>query len=528
MVSLDAQPPHYSGAIPSDQEPTPIPYTPEPEVRPKVRSEAGPSKPAAKKTKAKGEPKRSKRKQRGSDESKAESTGRSESDKDMADGASGDDDDEEEEGLPHMLEPLAKEVDEMSVSDRRKKMRKLREMGKNEFERENTLAKNRALLKEVGVDAAMEKLKRSLPSEGKKKKGKGEETGKEKGKKEKGKKEKGKKKEQEKGKEKEKEQEKREVRTRTRSARIAAAAKETASTPMEATVGEPNDGNAMEVDPEVLPASADPASADPATANPVSANPASADTIELALPKNANEAIRALRTCLLKLLDTLEEAQDDDEITAHCYQEGPWSAELSAPDAWEHWNGVLDTVIQKRSTESVEVYESRLVKGGKKGTRALYRVLAHVMENVVINPDMLDGKIERVIGAIKSRCPEVTTPSAPVPSVPEAATLSAPVPSVPEVATPNAPVPSVPEVATPNAPVTSVPEVATPSVPDPSPSTSASRPRPRPQRTKPRKPSPSPVPSVPPVATLPESSTGKCRQEDLDNERPTINDEDKP
>ncbi|THU77559.1 hypothetical protein K435DRAFT_877688, partial [Dendrothele bispora CBS 962.96] len=268
-----------------------------------------------------------------------------------------------------MLEPLAKEVDEMSVSDRRKKMRKLREMGKYEFERENTLAKNRALLKELGVDAAMEKLTRSFPSEGKgKKKGKGKETGKEKGKKEK-EKEKGKKekekekeqeKEQEKGKEKEKEQEKREVRTRTRSARTAAAAKETASTPMEASVGEPNDGNAMEVDPEVLPdinkptsasadlasadpASADPASADPATANPVSANPASTDTIELALPKNANEAIRALRTCLLKLPDTLEEAQDNDEITAHCYQEGPWSAELSAPDAWEHWNGVLDT-----------------------------------------------------------------------------------------------------------------------------------------------------------------------------------------
>jgi hypothetical protein len=34
-----------------------------------------------------------------------------------------------------------------------------------------------------------------------------------------------------------------------------------------------------------------------------------------------------------------------------------------------------------------------VVKRGKKGTEALYRALAHVMEKVVFDPEMLDGKI---------------------------------------------------------------------------------------------------------------------------------------
>ncbi|THU76634.1 hypothetical protein K435DRAFT_813216 [Dendrothele bispora CBS 962.96] len=69
--------------------------------------------------------------------------------------------------------------------------------------------------------------------------------------------------------------------------------------------------------------------------------------------------------------------------------------------AWEHWNGVLDTLIQKRRTETMEAYRSRLVKRGPKGTEALYRVLAHVMEKVVAAPDMLDGKIGRLTDAIR-------------------------------------------------------------------------------------------------------------------------------
>ncbi|THU89885.1 hypothetical protein K435DRAFT_864831 [Dendrothele bispora CBS 962.96] len=71
----------------------------------------------------------------------------------------------------------------------------------------------------------------------------------------------------------------------------------------------------------------------------------------------------------------------------------------------------------------MEAYRSRLVKRGPKGTEALYRVLALVMEKVVVDPDMLDGKIGRLTDAIRKKCPEITV-SEPTPSRPNLAESS--------------------------------------------------------------------------------------------------------
>ncbi|THV00895.1 hypothetical protein K435DRAFT_854278 [Dendrothele bispora CBS 962.96] len=144
---------------------------------------------------------------------------------------------------------------------------------------------------------------------------------------------------------------------------------------------------------------------------------------ELPLPTNANEPIQTLRTYVLKLPDYLEDGQDVDEVTQHCYHEGLWADALSNGDAWEHWNGVLDMLIQKRPTETMEAYRSRLVKRGPKGTETPYRVLAYVMEKVVVAPDMLDGKIGRLTDAIRKKCLEITV-SEPTPSRPNPAESS--------------------------------------------------------------------------------------------------------
>ncbi|THU79198.1 hypothetical protein K435DRAFT_875758 [Dendrothele bispora CBS 962.96] len=203
-----------------------------------------------------------------------------------------------------------------------------------------------------------------------------------------------------KGKEKGKGKGKETEHTRPRSTQLAAANATAAATKSPTRpVNEPDNGNDMDVN--VL-------------AGPISTS------ASLPLPTNANESIRTLRTYLLKLPDTLEDGQDVDELAQHCYQEGPWADTLSNGDAWEHWNDILDMMIQKCPIETMEAYQSRLVKRGPKGTEALYRVLAHVMEKVVVVPDMLDGKIGRVIDAIKGRCQEITV-SEPTPSSPNLA-----------------------------------------------------------------------------------------------------------
>jgi hypothetical protein len=123
------------------------------------------------------------------------------------------------------------------------------------------------------------------------------------------------------------------------------------------------------------------------------------DFAVLPIPSNATPEIRELRDLVLRLPATLAEGKDGDAIATSFYTETTWGADLSGPDSWEHWDRELNTHLQKSGSESQETYVDKLVKCGPKGTEALYRVLAHVMENV-IDPVMLDGKIMRIVQAI--------------------------------------------------------------------------------------------------------------------------------
>ncbi|THU82146.1 hypothetical protein K435DRAFT_872623 [Dendrothele bispora CBS 962.96] len=104
---------------------------------------------------------------------------------------------------------LQKELDDMSTSDRRKKLVELQRMGKDDFERANVIANNRALMAQAGVTATMADLSTMFQKEF------GAGTGAERGK------EKEKKKGKEKGNEKEREEREEDGRVLRRSTRRA-------------------------------------------------------------------------------------------------------------------------------------------------------------------------------------------------------------------------------------------------------------------------------------------------------------------
>jgi hypothetical protein len=124
--------------------------------------------------------------------------------------------------------------------------------------------------------------------------------------------------------------------------------------------------------------------------------------LDLPIPPNATKELRDLRELVLHLPSSLPEGKDGEPIATSFYNEAPWSKELSSPDSWEHWDGSLNTILQKRPPETPDQFVDKLVKKGPKGTAALYKVLAHVMEHVV-DPIMLDGKIMRLVDAIHQK-----------------------------------------------------------------------------------------------------------------------------
>jgi hypothetical protein len=131
--------------------------------------------------------------------------------------------------------------------------------------------------------------------------------------------------------------------------------------------------------------------------------PAAVTANSLPNPQKDTDAFKVLRLLIGQFPDTLDEGTKDDDLARQCYSSIPWSADMSGPESWEYWNGNLDTLLQKRTDESQEDFEKKLVKKGEFGTVALYKALVHVGDNVVMDPEMLDGKIGRVINAIKNR-----------------------------------------------------------------------------------------------------------------------------
>jgi hypothetical protein len=64
-------------------------------------------------------------------------------------------------------------------------------------------------------------------------------------------------------------------------------------------------------------------------------------------------------------------------------------------DAWEVWNGPLDTELQKSHEEL-----KKLVKRGEKGLEAVYNLLEYLASSHGIPGALFEGKIERLMCAI--------------------------------------------------------------------------------------------------------------------------------
>ncbi|KAK7461138.1 hypothetical protein VKT23_009065 [Stygiomarasmius scandens] len=393
---LEAYPPQYSSAMPLVD--TILPFTLEPEEQPVA--EAGPSKPKHKPERQFSTSKRSKRSKRKgqkakADESSAESSDQSESEEDEFSGDSSDDEEDElqEEPTPpstpklkrgyKLNQYLEKELTEMSVSDKRRKMGQLAKLLRDDFDQENILARNRHLQKEAGLSDAVAMLNHAMEAANAEK-GKGKQKGKARAK-------------DGNGKEKGKEKETAELRRSTRhaakdSSRAVHTHEEGHITANVDSVG--NDVPMSAIAGDVSVADADvPMAVDKAHVFVPN---------DLPVPPNATMKLLILRSLIPHLPKDLEEAKDSDVI-AMCYHDKTWTPELSSPEAWETWNGILDTVTQRHPTETEQQYVDKVVKYGKKGTEALYRALAHVMEHVVMDPDMLEGKIDRIIAAIEKK-----------------------------------------------------------------------------------------------------------------------------
>ncbi|THU78628.1 hypothetical protein K435DRAFT_887023 [Dendrothele bispora CBS 962.96] len=459
---LEAEPPTHGRYSPETVDAVPNPVIPSAETNDDGSGgNDGTRQPQGKKDKGKqkaGPSRKRKTKGRGSEEEdEAESSeGSGEESADGFQTETDDEDQEEEEEREvektppttpklkrgrRILPAMQEELDTMSDRERRRKMRELSQMGKDDFERANIDARNRGLMRQVDLPRVMGELEDSLPKS--KKKGK-KGTAKEKKETEKEKKEK-------KGKEKAVAKETQQTRRSTRLRMDAVVINKPPSRAGPSGSGAQDvghDEDAMVVD-------------EPAHSS------AHSSAAILPLPTNAPECMRILHSLVLKLPPSLEQPQDDDPLAA-LYREEPWGEDMSTRDAWETWNGILDTLLQKRSMETQEEYNARLVKGGKKGTEALYRALAHVMEKVVFDPDMLEGKVLRLNGAILATCPGIGNEPVSSPPPPPSAPIHAPpVPAAPLVpaAPVSTPVPETPPViskaTTPVPAVVDVPENAT-------------------------------------------------------------------
>jgi hypothetical protein len=280
---------------------------------------------------------------------------------------------------------LDDELDGMSTPAMRKKLRTLNEMPLREFDQENIKARLRKVKKDSGVEGAMEEL-REMMDRGKKKD------------------------------EKEQGSKKKTVLKvfvelptsvtailpkKTRAYNKAHTEKslvpEYPESDSQDEVSSSSPGIKSAVPPDVSSSSTS-TSAGRSTLPAVNTTPTS-----LPIPANATPELKELRELVLALPSNLEEGKEGDPIASICYSESAWRLELSSGEAWEYWDGKLNTLLQKPTSESQQEYVNKLVKWGITGTVALYRVLAHVMECVVASPILLDGKIQRVIDAIKEK-----------------------------------------------------------------------------------------------------------------------------
>ncbi|THV05339.1 hypothetical protein K435DRAFT_790165, partial [Dendrothele bispora CBS 962.96] len=147
---------------------------------------------------------------------------------------------------------------------------------------------------------------------------------------------------------------------------------------------------------------------------PTEATAPSGDAMDVDLPEylvNLPRPIKTapllddLRSLIIKLPLSVPEAGKESPWVQ--FEGDAWAIIPPSEDAWEQWNGILDTCLQVLPGQSLEDFEEKTVLRGPNGTAALYRALVYVSDHVVFDPDMLEGKLKRVITAIEKKCPDI-------------------------------------------------------------------------------------------------------------------------
>ena len=115
------------------------------------------------------------------------------------------------------------------------------------------------------------------------------------------------------------------------------------------------------------------------------------------LPKiacpTASKLLNRFWTRIQQLPESIEVANDDCPL-AHFSGTFKGSVE-PGQDAWEVWNGPLDTMLQKSPEELMN-----LVKQGEKGLKAVYNLLEYLASSHGVPGALLEGKVERLMQAI--------------------------------------------------------------------------------------------------------------------------------
>lgn len=103
--------------------------------------------------------------------------------------------------------------------------------------------------------------------------------------------------------------------------------------------------------------------------------------------------LQKLRSRIETLDERVEEAGPDHPLAG--FSGDPAGFVLEGEDAWEKWDGPLNTILQKEPAEI-----RKLVSQGEKGLIALHGFLHYLVLNHGIKGGLIEGKIDRLIVAI--------------------------------------------------------------------------------------------------------------------------------
>jgi hypothetical protein len=128
--------------------------------------------------------------------------------------------------------------------------------------------------------------------------------------------------------------------------------------------------------------------------------PVISQTVSLVPDTHAINLIKTLEKAVSNL-PALPEASEDDEIAVFA-QSVP--TDLAKDEAWEYLDPMLNRFLGFNRTEDSI---SEALRGGERGLAAMVRYLREFVGRYQIDGGLLEGKIERLVKVIQTRC--VTT-----------------------------------------------------------------------------------------------------------------------